>query len=72
MGRGRHLHALTHTPLIEHWNGNAWNVVTPIEVLTGSTLYDVVAIAANNAWAVGNIYNNGVPQSLILHWNGSV
>jgi hypothetical protein len=61
--------------LIEHWDGTQWNIVsspnpdTQLNVLNG-----VVALSANNAWAVG--YRGGTKnetplETLILHWDGT-
>lgn len=60
--------------LIEHWDGTRWSIVpspspdTQINVLNG-----VVALSANDAWAVG--YRSGTSETplatLILHWNGA-
>jgi hypothetical protein len=47
--------------LIEHWNGTAWSVVRGPE-MEGADLNAVVALSANNVWAVG---------SVIEHWNGT-
>jgi hypothetical protein len=60
--------------LVEHWNGTKWIMIASPNV-NGSksdSLSGVVAIAANNIWAVGsysNASNNG--QTLIEHWNGT-
>jgi hypothetical protein len=57
-------------PLAVHWNGTAWAIV-PTPTLTGgakSTLNGVVALSANNAWAVGKGRNGA---ALAEHWNGS-
>ena len=56
-------------PLAAHWNGSAWAIV-PTPTLTGgskSTLNGVVALSANNAWAVGRGRNGA---ALAEHWNG--
>ena len=54
--------------MIEHWNGNHWNLVSSPNVGTGDNdLYGVSAISANNVWAVGQSSGN----TLIEHWNGS-
>ena len=56
-------------PLIEHWNGTSWSIVTApkhVGVLDGIT-----AISTNDVWAVGQFSNaSGVFQTLIEHWNG--
>ncbi|MGH9500594.1 MAG: hypothetical protein ACRD3L_15740 [Terriglobales bacterium] len=63
-------------PLIEHYDGQQWEVVAspappPSEY---NALYGVVALAADNVWAVG--YENEDTQGengtgLIEHWDGS-
>jgi hypothetical protein len=73
------------SPLIEHWNGSIWTVVTsaaiPAPSAGGSTynaLSAVAALAPNNVWAVGedNAPGTGGPgqssgiQALVEHWDG--
>lgn len=55
-------------PLIIHWDGSVWKIVTSpaLSSGTGERLTAVTAIAANNVWAVG-----GSSSSLIEHWNGA-
>src|SRR5207237_1923450 len=61
--------------LAEHWNGTAWKIVPTPNVGTNSTqdeLTGVVAIGADDAWAVGTATDyrpGGLP--LTLHWDGS-
>ena len=61
-------------PLVEHRSGSKWTVVSSPTIKGGSayTLNGVVALAANNVWAVG-AYNNAsnIQQTLIEHWNGT-
>lgn len=66
-------------PLIEHWNGSAWSIAKGAAIplpSDGSTptnsLAAVVALSANNAWAVGgdNSAENTGMQALIEHWDG--
>lgn len=53
--------------LIEEWNGQQWNVVASPNDGTGdNTLNGIVALSANNIYAVGNGGNG-----LILHYNGT-
>lgn len=64
--------------LIEHWNGATWSIV-PSANASGavySILNKVVALSADNIWAVG--YTLYIPKSgssydltLIEHWNGT-
>jgi hypothetical protein len=56
--------------LIVHWDGVAWSVVpSPNPDPTSNVLHDVVAIAPDDAYAVGDTlaFRDG---PLILHWDG--
>lgn len=62
--------------LIEHWNGQAWTIV-PGAILSSPNAYlqGIVALSAQNIWAVGNAVDTdpaaeGSPKTLIEHWNG--
>lgn len=64
--------------LIEHWNGQSWQIVPSPNVLQNAenTLTGISAVNARDIWAVG-IVNLVVPlagtprtQTLIEHWNG--
>ena len=52
-------------PLIDHWNGKTWTVMSAPS-LAGSSLDDVSAITTSNVWAVGGTTTG----ALIEHWNG--
>jgi len=55
-------------PLVLHWNGGGWSKIPlPSPNSTENFSNGVTALAANNAWAVGQ---SGL-QSFILHWNGA-
>jgi hypothetical protein len=58
--------------LIEHWNGSNWSIVRSPDLgpFNHAVLYGVAAVAANDVWAVGTYYVDGVQSSLIEHWNG--
>lgn len=68
--------------LIEHWDGSSWNIV-PSPNLPSTypevELDGVVALAANDVWAVGYGENPAIPLgsgspadiTLIEHWDGS-
>jgi len=59
-------------PLIEHWNGTAWESVpapSPSPAMPGF-LTGVTVISARDAWAVGS-YGFADQHTLIEHWNGS-
>jgi hypothetical protein len=58
--------------LIEHWNGSAWSIVTAPDPPGGDELRGVVALAADDAWAVGNgtsSFDDSV-VTLVEHWDG--
>src|SRR5258706_554264 len=60
--------------LIVHWNGSVWKVVASRNVGGVSRenfLTSVVAISAQNIWAVGSHNNGTADRTLIMHWNGS-
>lgn len=62
-------------PLIEHWDGTAWQVVagsTLSNGASGGSLVGVVALSATDAWAVGGYSgSDGTPRALIAHWDGT-
>ena len=58
-------------PFIEHWNGQAWSVVPSVDLGAGNGGYldAVVAVSANDVWAVGQQYGPSLTQhSLIEHY----
>jgi hypothetical protein len=54
---------------IEHWNGQSWSVV-PSPTVEGDALNSVVAVSANNVWAVGAVAPEGA-NALVEHWDGT-
>jgi hypothetical protein len=59
----------TPNPLIEHWNGTSWSVVSNPTVPNGSFLKSVTAVSSTNVWTVGE--NGNLKGDLIEHWNGT-
>jgi hypothetical protein len=55
-------------PLILHWDGMAWTKIPHAKNDVGSALTSVVAVSANDVWAIGSGPPNG---SHVEHWNGS-
>ncbi len=53
-------------PLIEHWDGMQWNVITLQTGIFGQ-LIDLGASSSSDVWAVGNFTSDG---GFIEHWNG--
>src|SRR5262249_1653152 len=59
-----------HSPsqvLIEHWDGSQWTVVTGPDAPGDPRLDAVVALAIDDAWAVGR---TGARTALAIHWDG--
>lgn len=59
--------------LIEHFDGSAWSIVSSPNATTSDYLQGVVALAANNVWAVGtaNDSSTGNNATLIEHYDGT-
>jgi len=64
-------------PLVEHWDGQHWHIVSTPALSEGGILSSVITLAPDNAWAVGEEFssptipkNNANTQALIEHWNG--
>jgi hypothetical protein len=57
--------------VILHWNGTQWSIVPSPQVGINPTLTSVVAISANDVWAVGYTFVNSRQVTLTEHWNGS-
>ena len=57
--------------LIEHWNGNHWEIVPSPDNGFTPVLNAVDAVSANDIWAVG-YYGPGYygGRALAMHWNG--
>jgi len=70
--------AVTRFTLAMHYNGTAWSIVKTANTAEPTGLNGVTAISANNAWAVGNGFNNVhdvtasvANKAVIEHWNGT-
>jgi hypothetical protein len=57
--------------LILHWDGSVWSIVPAPSAGIVPRLMSVVAISANDVWAVGWTSNDAVPITLTEHWDGS-
>ena len=59
-------------PLVEHWNGTSWKVVSTPSIANAG-LAGITAISASDMWAVGTTVINGGTNSqpLTEHWNGT-
>jgi len=63
------------TPLIEHWNGTQWSVVTGLLQGTSDLVNGMVAVSSKNITLVGDYRTSLDPQgpyyTLVEHWNGT-
>jgi hypothetical protein len=64
-----------YAPLLEHWNGSSWSVVTGPLQGTSDLLSGIAVASASNIWAVGDYRSSTDPMgpyfTLIEHWNGA-
>lgn len=64
-------------PLIEHYNGTSWSVVSSPTVDSGTNSYELLSVAAISSadiWAVGSNFNSSSVSptpTLIEHWDGT-
>lgn len=56
-------------PLVEHWNGSAWQRMTLPAVASSWALADVEALAPDDVWAVGQTDDS--LQPVLMHYNGT-
>jgi hypothetical protein len=70
----RDIWAVAATPqggFVEHYDGRAWRYVPTDGTLVRASLDDVLALAWNNVWVVGNLPSRGGEGQLVLsHFNG--
>jgi hypothetical protein len=61
------------TPVAVHWDGSSWTEVdVPLVANRHHELTDVVAIASDDVWAVGDYRNvAGTFRAVTYHWNGT-
>ncbi len=59
--------------LVEHWEGDHWDVVRAPSpgVGSGTHLRGVSARSSSDAWAAGDYDNGQQVEALLLHWNGT-
>ena len=57
-------------PLLEHWNGQTWQVVAP-PVASGSIIVNsIAAVSSTDIWIVGMDETSGNSRTFIAHWDG--
>jgi len=56
-----------------HWDGAQWTVVPSPSIMDTSELLGITAVSTNDVWAVGLGFDTdeGLYDSLTLHWNGA-
>lgn len=61
-------------PLVLHWDGIQWAIVSASTPNQVGILYGVSELAPDDVWAVGRYGGSdaGTAQMLIMHWNGVV
>lgn len=75
VGTSMKIPQFTGQPLIEHWDGNTWQIIpgpaTPQNEL--NTLIGVATVTNTDVWAAGFSMNatKSTSQALIEHWNGA-
>jgi hypothetical protein len=58
-------------PFIAHWNGQAWTAVRSPKMATNARLNSVVALSADDVWAVGStLFPPAEVLTLTDHWDG--
>jgi len=58
--------------LTMHWDGVRWTIVPSPNPLQVSQLFGVVALAPDDVWAVGSVFQDGHgPRPHVMHWDGT-
>ena len=61
-------------PLVEHWDGHQWRIAATPRPPRGGEIEDIVALASDDAWAVGDqladVPNSADNTLLFEHWDG--
>lgn len=58
--------------LLMRWNGTQWSIVpSPLVNMAQDELNDVVALSANDVWAVGEYSTGTQAAPLAMHWDGT-
>jgi hypothetical protein len=60
----------TRRSVIVHWDGAQWSKVPSRHPGDQDQLEDIVAITADDAWAVGSVSPTGFSRPLLEHWDG--
>lgn len=64
--------SIAYTPVIEHWNGSSWSIVTSPTQVTAYGLTGLASDHAGSVWAVAQREDvNGPGATQVERWNGS-
>ncbi len=64
-------HSAGFNPVIEHWDGARWSIVSGPSLPTAQGLAGVAATASGSVWAVGQLASVGGPgATLVEQWSG--
>ena len=58
------------TPLVEHWDGSRWSLMSMPASFQGAFLYAVSAVSPNDVWIAGSLSAGASEGPLLAHWNG--
>jgi hypothetical protein len=59
-------------PLVEHWNGKTWAIMTTPALADGYMTFSAIACpSAKSCFTVGSRWINGRETTLVEHWNGT-
>ena len=56
-------------PLVEHWDGISWAIVSNPSGVAQSQMHGIAIVAPDDVWFVGQTWNTD-DQAYILHWDG--
>ena len=60
----------TQLPLLEHWDGTQWSVVSSLPYTGSAVLHGLTEISAQNVWVAGGNYGP-TSHGILAHWDGS-
>lgn len=61
----------TYKGLAEHWDGNAWSIVSLPSTGTSDKLNGISELTPDDAWAVGDSADGSTISTLVEHWDGT-
>lgn len=58
------------TPLLEHWDGHEWSIVSLVSVIKQGAITALAAVSAQDVWLNVFTQENGKAKYSFLHWDG--